>query len=249
MTNPISRALGGRMPLRTLAAGCAALLSGAASAQSLTVLPVNIQMPPGAMATTMTVINNGTAETNVQIRALAWSQPNGADDLTASDDVLASPPIVTIPAGGTQVVRLILRRPPQAREATYRILLDQIPAAAAPGTVRIALRLSIPVFAAPATRVVPRVQYHVESGGGQSFLIASNQGGRHDVLHDITLATTDGHRLITGGMVSPYILAGTTRRWPITADRRLPPVGGTLQLTARATMGPVTERVPVRGRP
>lgn len=58
------------------AAGLAVLASGTpADAQSLTVLPVNITMAPGQMATTLTVINQGDSETSVQIRALAWPRP------------------------------------------------------------------------------------------------------------------------------------------------------------------------------
>ncbi len=79
--------------------------------------------------------------------------------------MVASPPAVTIAPGASQVARLILRKPPEGKEATYRLLVDQIPPPAAPGTVRVALRLSIPVFAEPATRAVAHVQYHVENAG------------------------------------------------------------------------------------
>ena len=84
---------------------------GGASAQGLTVLPVNIELAAGQMATSLTVINHGGSETSVQVRAFDWKQPNGAEQLTPSDVVLVSPPIATIPAGGTQVVRLLLRHP------------------------------------------------------------------------------------------------------------------------------------------
>jgi fimbrial chaperone protein len=131
----------GRVRVAIASAGILALCSaGAAKAQSLTVLPVNIEMAPGQMSTTMTVINQGTTETSVQLRAFAWSQKDGKEVLTASDDVVASPPAATIAPGATQVVRLVLRKAPGAQEATYRMLLDQIPPPAAPGTVRISLR-------------------------------------------------------------------------------------------------------------
>ena len=68
-----------------------------AKAQALSVLPVNIQMAPGQGATTMTVMNHGESETSVQIRAYAWGQQDGDDQLTGSDAVMVSPPIATIP--------------------------------------------------------------------------------------------------------------------------------------------------------
>jgi P pilus assembly chaperone PapD len=123
------------------------LLAGSARAQSLMVLSVNIQMAPGQKATTLTVINKGDSETAIQVRAYAWNQPDGDDQLTTSDAVLVSPPLTSIAPGVSQVVRLVLRQLPQGREATYRIVLDQIPPPAVPGTVRVVLRMSIPIFA------------------------------------------------------------------------------------------------------
>lgn len=236
--------------MRTTGAAAALLmLSAAASAQSITVLPVNIDMAAGQMATTLTVINQGDAETSVQIRALSWSQVNGEETLTPSDDVVASPPIATIAPGATQVVRLVLRTAPKDKEATYRVLLDQIPPAAAPGTVRIALRLSIPVFALPATRAVPHVQFRLEHDGGQAYLVAVNDGERHETLRDITLTTSQGGKLNTAANASPYVLTGATRRWPITMQGRVPGPGETLRVSAQGISGAIDQPVGAAAKP
>jgi fimbrial chaperone protein len=221
------------------------LAGGAARAQSLMVLPVNIQMAPGQMATTLTVINRGDSETAVQVRAYAWNQPDGDDQLTASDTVLVSPPLTSIAPGAAQVVRLVLRRAPQGREATYRIVLDQIPPPALPGKVRVVLRMSIPIFAHSATRAVPHVYFHIERNAGKSFLVALNDGDRHEVIREIVLWTSDGHKLKTESSASPYILAGVTRRWPIGAQGLLPLPGETLRLTAHADSGAIEQQVHV----
>jgi fimbrial chaperone protein len=229
---------------RTLAALLLLLLTaGAATAQSLTVLPVTIQMEPGQMATSLTVINQGDNETAIQIRAFAWSQADGDDQLVSSNEVMTSPPLGTIAPGTSQVVRLVLRQPPQQKEATYRILLDQIPPPAEPGTVRIALRVSIPIFAEPKTRAVSRLQYHVERNAGQAWLVALNDGGRHDTVRDIALTTSDGAVMKTDNKASPYILAGATRRWHIADPARLPAPGGNLRLTARGDAGAIDQPV------
>src|ERR1035441_3937596 len=123
------------------------MTSLAAGAQALAVLPVNILVQPGQKAATLTVTNQGTTETAIQIRAFAWNQPDGADQLTTSDAVVVSPPLASIAAGATQVIRIILRQSPQSSEDTYRILVDQIPPKAEPGVVHIVLRMSIPIFA------------------------------------------------------------------------------------------------------
>src|SRR5690242_10125377 len=74
----------------------------AAGAQGLTVLPVTIDLAPGQSATSLSVINQGDSETSFQVRAYAWTQPSGDDNLTATDELLASPPLGTIAAGATQ---------------------------------------------------------------------------------------------------------------------------------------------------
>lgn len=104
------------------------------------------------MATTLTVTNRSGQSVPVQIRAFAWDQAGGADHLTPTTDLMVSPPIVEIGPGVPQVIRLVLRHPAVQAEQAFRIIVDQIPPPGAPGTVRIALRLSIPVFAEPPVR-------------------------------------------------------------------------------------------------
>lgn len=225
------------------------LAPAAATAQALTVLPVTIQMTPGQRAAALTVINQGDRETSFQLRAFAWSQSEGGDDqLAPTDELLASPPLGTVAPGASQVIRLVLRQLPPGREATYRILLDQIPPPAVPGRIHVALRLSIPIFAAPATRVAPHVLWRVESRGGQASLVAVNDGTSHLKALDIALRTTGGGALPIETNVSPYVLAGTTRRWRILA-RQLPAAGTTLSLTAKTESGPIDQQVPVNAGP
>jgi fimbrial chaperone protein len=222
---------------------------GAAMGQSLRVLPINIQMPHGQMAATLTVSNEGTAETSIQIRAYSWNQQDGTDQLTTSDEVLASPPIASIPPGATQVVRLILRRKPEGREATYRILLDQIPPPAVPGVVRIALRMSIPVFAQPEGRVAAHVQFRIERDGEKAYLVGTNDGLSHEAIRDIVLTASDGRKWKTESSALPYILSGATHRWPIAVQGPLPLPNETLRLTARADAGVIEQQVRVVGAP
>ena len=209
------------------------------------VIPVNVQLPPGQRATTLTVTNQGNSETAIQIRAYAWNQQEGTDQLTTSDAVLVSPPLTTIAAGATQIVRLILRQQPKEREATYRILVDQIPPPAEPGVVHVVLRLSIPIFAQPVNRVVQHIQFHVECNAGGVYLVALNEGGRHDAIRDVVLVTSDGRKLTAAVNKSPYILAGATRRWPITTQGSLPLPSETLRLTAHADSSVIEQQVSV----
>lgn len=220
-----------------------------AGAQALSVLPVNILLAPGQKAATLTVRNQGSSQTSIQIRAYAWGEKDGDDQLAPSDAVVVSPPLATIAPRAEQVVRLILRQAPQGQEATYRILLDQIPPPAEPGIVHVVLRLSIPIFAQPATRALPQVKFHIELKDGQMALIGSNGGLRHEAIRDIELSTSDGRKMKTVSGSSPYILAGAARRWAIAAQGALPLPGETLQLAAHADAGSIKEQVSVVSAP
>ena len=221
----------------------ALLVVPAARAQSLSVLPVNVFLSPGQMATSLTVTNPGSSETAIQIRAYAWSQKDNDDPLTATDDVLLSPPLVKIGPGASQVVRLILRKAPQGQESSYRILIDQIPPPGEAGVVHVVLRLSIPIFAKPAVRCVANVQFHIQNDGGQFYLVATNSGNLHEVMRDIVLTMDNGRVLKAESSALPYILPGATRRWHIVAPDSQPLQIDTLRLTAKMSAGPIDQKV------
>lgn len=212
-------------------------------AQALTVLPVTVTLQPRQMAAVLTLVNQGEIDSTVQVRAFAWSQTaDGVDQLVPSDAIAVSPPLGTIAAGRKQVIRLVLRRPPQDREISYRILVDQIPGPAQPNEVRVALRLSLPVFAEPAVRAIPDLRFSTEMVGDRLYLIAFNDGKRHDTVREIALRTTRGETLKPEAGSSPYVLPGIARRWRIAAGGPLPQSGETLQLTAAAEQLGVVQR-------
>lgn len=250
---PFTRADGtSALPCRLLTAAVLATAGFAAGAhaQSLTVLPVSIQMEPGQLAGSLTIVNDGTAETSIQVRAFKWSQTaDGTEQLTASEDVVASPPIGTIAAGATQVVRLVLRQAVGDKEQTYRILVDQIPPAAQSGTVRIALRLSIPVFAEPTARANAHVVYHIARSAAGSSLVAVNDGGKHETIRDVVLTTAAGGAVKLAPGATPYLLAGTTHSWKITDPAITAATGATMHLVAKGDAGAIDQSVAVTAAP
>ena len=219
-----------------------------AHAGLLTVLPVTLQMAPGQSVATLTLINDDSVETAIQVRVFAWTQGDKTERLVPTDDVMISPPLATIAPRAAQIVRLALRRPPQGAEASFRILVDQIPPPAAPNTVRMALRLSIPVFAEPATRIAARLKYHVETRGNESWLVAVNEGTRHEKLREITLIAADGRGIAPAANQSPYVLPGAERRWPLNVSPGAATIAGPLRLVAKGDTGAIDAAVDV-GKP
>jgi fimbrial chaperone protein len=228
--------------LATIGAGGAACAQEVI--QGLTVIPVTLELAPGQLTTVLTLENHTERETDFQVRPFGWDQLDGADRLTATDLLLVSPPLGRIAVGAGQVVRLVLRTPADGRESAYRILLDQVPPPPAPGQVSFALRLSIPVFVEPAAKVAAHVRWSVQAEGGTPYLVAVNSGGRHAVVHGLALSEAGGRALALESNVSPYILAGATRRWRILATS-FAPSREALRLTAQADGGAIDQAVSV----
>jgi fimbrial chaperone protein len=223
------------------------LTAATARAQTagLTIYPVTIQLGPGDKAAILTIQNHTDTDTTFQVRAFSWAQQDGSEQLLPTDLLLASPPLGTIAAGKSQVVRLVLRQSAQTREATFRILFDQILAPPKAGTVNFALRLSIPVFAEPPTHVSPHLQWSVE----HSTLVAVNDGGSHETVRDIAISAPGGRPLKIEENVSPYVLAGATRRWQILTPDFAPSSSAPLRLKAAADTGAIDQAVTVRNAP
>jgi fimbrial chaperone protein len=234
------------LPLAVLSLLTLLALPAGASAQGIMVSPVVVQMPPGAMATALTLANHGGREVSVQVRTFAWMQTKAeGEQLAATDELGASPPFAAIAPGASQVVRLVLHRPPSGREATYRILIDELPAPSEPQRVRIALRFSIPVFAAPDTRASSHVDWRISTGAGQAWLIAINNGTQHQTFRDITLHTADGRALRVEVTSPPHILAGSTRHWRILTQGAPLAPASVMRLTAGVDNGSVDQTVRV----
>jgi fimbrial chaperone protein len=238
-----SRSLRFTAAFEFLAAVTLFLVGHAAVAQNLSVLPVNVFLQAGDRTTTLSVTNSGKKPTSIQVRAYDWSQKNDEDQLTPSNVVVVSPPLVTIAPGSTQVIRLILRQTPKSSEATYRIVLDQIPGPGEPGVVQMVLRFSIPVFVMPPAKAAPQLQLHVERQDGKLYLVGVNNGQSHDVLRDMAVTTSAGLKMNANPRVSPYLLAGVTRRWELDAQGYVPQPGESLKLTAHGVAGAIDEQV------
>lgn len=220
-------------------AGLAAAASGcvAAHAGSLTVFPVRVQLSPEEPVQTMTIQNGGGEPARVQLRVYSWRQANGEDVLEETRDVLANPGLFEIAPSGEQIARFGLRADARAEEASYRVVLDEIPVdqALRPGEVRTLLRISIPIFV-PAAAPVRDIAWRAwPVDGGRVTLAIHNRGNTHVQLSGLTLARAGGEVVAEQDM-SVYVLPGALREVTIDAARPVNP-GETLVLAARTDQG------------
>jgi fimbrial chaperone protein len=201
--------------------GC--VLSGTARAAVLEISPVTISLAEGQSATTIEVRNRGDTPAAVQVRAYAWAQSGDEDVLTPTRDIILSPPIFTVGAGESQTLRLLSRGgAATAGERSYRLLLDEVPAATPRHQqIIIALRASLPVIVAAAPPASTRLQWRADrAAGGEVLLSATNAGPGYDAVQAIEVTLADGSRrsAVARGK-NPYILAGAERHWVVNGAR------------------------------
>ena len=200
----------------------AALLAGAAQAASLQVSPVTLSFQPSQPALGLTLRNTGDASLTGQVRIFAWSQ-NGKDDvLEPVQALVASPPMVVIPAQGEQLVRVVrTNRQPADHELSYRLLIDELPppqgatnSGEISGGVNFRLRYSIPVFVPlPGAAGEPKLSWSLRQHDGAWYLAAGNQGAAHAQLSVVKLLGAHGDSFEVSAGLLGYALAGSGREW------------------------------------
>lgn len=195
----------------------AALFATAASAATFSVTPVRIYMAPRDRAVAVTLSNDGDTPVALQADLNVWAQkPDGTDELTLTDDLILSPPIVKLAPGAKQVVRLALAKPADAsRQLTYRLVMREIPEAVAPKDaiqVPIALALSMPVFVTPPT-AARKIACRVERNLGELFALCANDGTAYAQVREARLAR--GDQALGAFEGGTYILPGATKVIPL----------------------------------
>jgi fimbrial chaperone protein len=211
-------------------------------AGSFSVSPVRVSLSTSAPISAITVQNDGKEAVVLQLEAMAWAQQAGQDVYTPSRDILATPPIITIPAGGSQILRVGLRRAPDSkRELTYRLYLQEVPPPPKPGFsgLQVALRFGLPVFVAPvAEQPVAALVWGISrANSGQHEVSLKNSGNSHVQVANFKLVRADGSELGTQ-QVAGYVLPGQTVNWKA-KDIKVPASGNQLRLIALTDIGQI----------
>lgn len=220
--------------------------AGAAGASAFTVAPVRVTLSAKQPIAAITVTNTGTDPTLVQLETMQWAQTGGQDILDPSTAVLATPPIFTIPAGGSQIVRIGLRRAPDAkRELTYRLILREVPKEQhTDGTLQVTLRISMPVFIEPAgTAPAPTLEWHaLRTEAGDIRIVARNTGTAHIQLGQLQIVQAADGKSVATHPTADYVLPDNSRTWTVTT-KSAPPVGTLLRVSSQTDAGLVQSDV------
>jgi len=232
--------------LRGLAFSAAVLMgSNAAHASSFSVNPVRITLSAKQPVAAITVRNADSEQTVVQLEATAWTQVDGKDVQVVSNDLLATPPIFTLKPGGSQIVRVGLRGARNVPgEVTYRLSLREVPSSQPSTTgLRVALRISMPIFVVPATPVAPDIKWRVtREEEGKVRVTATNTGTAHVQLGKLDLLA-DG-TVVGTRSIAEYVLPGNARYWTLETHGKLA-TGAKVRISTSSDAGPLQADVPL----
>lgn len=203
--------------------------SAPAMSGQFTVSPVRIYMAPQDRATAVTLTNEGDVELVMQADIFQWKQkPGGEDDLTLSEDLFLSPPIIKLAPKAKQVVRLAMVRPPKTGpQLTYRMIIREIPEAKpAEKTlqVQIALAFSLPVFITPPGTNANLGCKSERAAPDAINVVCENTGNAYVHPREFVLTNATGEKLASrdaGG----YILPGIKRSFEVKRTNGKLPAG------------------------
>lgn len=210
-------------------------------AASLQVAPVLVEVPaPGATAT-MKLRNEGTKPLDAQIRIFQWTQVDGADVLTPTSDVAASPPVASLRPNTDYTVRIVrTKKESAAKEEAYRLLVDELPESTGgqSSSVNIALRYSIPVFFTVAG-APPKLSWELQQRANKPVIVASNSGDRRIRLAKLKITDGKGGVANFGDGLAGYVLGHSSMSFPVPVSAKGFGAGGLASISAQTDLGPI----------
>jgi fimbrial chaperone protein len=221
------------------------IASGGAAASGLQVAPVTLSLLPAQNADGLWLSNTGDSVIHAQVRVYHWSQDGSGDQLTPSQGLVISPPMLQLAVGEPQLVRVIrLGAPPNgagAVEDAFRVVIDELPVDMhGKKGLQFVLHYSLPVFVEPAGSAAapPLLRWSLQRDGDHAVLEVGNAGGSHAQLAGLSFIDSAGRRSeITPGLLG-YVLPGATMHWVLKPPVAVFASGGTLEASingAKAT--------------
>lgn len=203
-----------------------------ALAADIQVYPIRVMLDPDAPTAVMTIINRGNSDTLLQLGVSAWSQEGGEEKLEPTRDVLANPGVFLLKGGEQQVARFALRVPEDAKERSYRIVVQEVPRQHVDMGFSTVLRLLVPLFV-PTPNPTATLEWTVRRSPDGFDVIARNTGNTHVQIKSLRLT---GGAAPSERQVNVYVLPGSSRVMRVPAARPAA-AGAALQLTADTDQG------------
>ena len=218
-------------------------------AASLQIAPVSVEIPAPGAAAAISLRNESTQPLSAQVRVFKWTQANGQESLVPTNEVVASPPIVSLAPRANYALRIVrTSKTPVANAEAFRLLIDELPDPnrQKAGAITLVLRYSVPVFFTSPDAGLPKVDWSVEKRGSRVVVIATNTGDRHLRLAAMTVRDSRGSLVSFGNGLTGYVLAHSTMQWTAIGRTSGFSPGGSAAITAQSDLGSVNATASVK---
>lgn len=186
-----------------------------AAAGTLQVDPVLIEIGAAHRTGLVRIRNAENQPITIRAYALDWSQRAGEDVYTENKtDLILSPPVFTIAAGGTQNLR-VGPRVPSASGRTYRLMIEEVPEARVAGAVQVAIRLNIPLYINTPAGTPTDLDWSASRAADGRYVVGATNRGTGYVRIDRPAAVTATGLAIGEDVRLGTVLPGATRSWTL----------------------------------
>jgi fimbrial chaperone protein len=195
--------------------------AAAARAASFSVNPTQVFLSSSVKSALVSIKNETDQPVRFQMTVMAWDQdPSGQMQLTATQDVVFFPALLTLKSHEERKVRVGVTVAPGAVEKTYRLFVEELPpleTGETPTGVAMRTKMGIPVFLRPAAMTARAGFQDLTVRGGHFAFRLQNSGTVHFVPESVRVRGLDA----TGGALMDqrtnawYVLAGGSRAFDI----------------------------------
>lgn len=183
-----------------------------AVAGTLQVNPVLVEIGEGQRSGSVTVTNVEAVPVVIRAYVLEWRQEGGEDRYLETTAMIVSPPVVTIPGGATQIIR-VGPRAPASGAASYRLIIEEVPEATPTAGIRVALRLNIPLYTRLAPGRPADLAWSARRGIDGNWSVEARNTGTGWVRVDASQAGAATGLRFEDGFAFGTVLPGGARRW------------------------------------
>lgn len=201
-------------PRSLIAALALTALPAAALAGSIQVDPVKIEITPDRKTGAVRIRNTDVKPVTMRGHARSWVQVNGEDAHEDVASVIVSPPVFTIPAGATQLVRVGLRSA-SMQPASYRLILEEMPEANPEGGVQVALRLDLPLYAMAKPGAPDDLVWSAWRQADSNWVIEATNRGAGYVRVEPELASARSGMTFDASRALGTVLPGSSKKWVV----------------------------------
>ena len=190
------------------------------------VSPIRLEFDARVRTGVITVVNEGDEKINFQVKAAEWSQDaEGKDRYEETREIIFFPRVMALDKKEERVIRAGIRIPAAAREKTYRLFIEEIPAPrkGEGAMVAVNIRFGVPMFVKPLKEDPKAELEKIELSKGALNASLKNTGNVHLMVNSIEVKgkNAKGEETFSKELSGWYLLSGVARRYTMAIPEAL----------------------------